>query len=96
MRGKIVSIEDEKLMLNIGAEQGVKSGVTINILAQVKPVQLKGSQIIPKGREIGKIEVTSVEPDLAYARIIEKDSDIKIGFRVEEYDPDHLQLTSNN
>ena len=96
LRGEIVSIDDENLMLNIGAEQGVKSGVTMNILEQVKPVQIKGSQIIPKGREIGKIEVTSVEPDLAYARIMEKDTDIKIGSRVEEYDTDHLQLTSNN
>ena len=84
LRGKIISLGGEKLMLNIGADQGVTSGVTMKVLAEVKPVQLEGRLIVPKGREVGKIEITSVESSLAYAKILEKDGDIQVGFKVEE------------
>jgi len=84
LRGKIISLESEELMLNIGADQGVTSGITMKVLAEVKPVQLEGRLIVPKGREVGKIEITSVESSLAYAKILEKDGDIQVGFKVEE------------
>ncbi|MBW1854045.1 MAG: tetratricopeptide repeat protein [Deltaproteobacteria bacterium] len=84
LRGKVISLESEELMLNIGADQGVTSGITMKVLAEVKPVQLEGRLIVPKGREVGKIEITSVESSLAYAKILEKDGDIQVGFKVEE------------
>ena len=96
LRGEIISLKGEGLILNIGADQGVRSGITMKVLAKIKPIQFKGRWIVPQGREIGKVEITSVEPDIAYAKIIEKHDDIKVGSRVEEYDTDHLRLTSDS
>lgn len=84
LRGKIISLESEELVLNIGADQGVTPGITMKVLAEVNPVQLEGRLIVPQGREVGKIEITSVESSLAYAKILEKDDDIQVGFKVEE------------
>jgi len=84
LRGKILSLKGEELILNIGAEQGVKPGITMKILAAMEPIQKKGKWIIPKGKECGTLEVTSVEQDLAYAKILKKNGDIGIGFKVEE------------
>jgi len=84
LRGKIISLKGENLILNIGADQGLKSGIKMKILAETEPVQLKGRWTVPRGREIGKVEITSVEPALAYAKILEKNGDIQVGFKVEE------------
>ncbi len=85
LRGEIISLEGEDLILNIGADQGVQSGSIMSIVAEMKPVQLKGRQVVPRGREIGKVEVTSVESSLAHAKIIEKQNEIQKGFKVDEF-----------
>jgi len=85
LRGRIISLKNEELIINIGTDQGVTSGITMKILEEVEPVQLQGKWIVPQGREIGKLEITSVEPDLAYARVFEKNGDIQVGFKVEEH-----------
>jgi len=95
LRGRIVSLESRNLVLDIGADQGVKPGTKMKVLAEGKPVQIKGKMIVPKGREIGKIEITSVEPNLAYARIIEKYDDIQVGFKIEELVADDFQPTAS-
>ena len=95
LRGRIVSLESRNLVLDIGADQGVKPGTKMKVLAEGKPVQIKGKMIVPKGREIGKIEITSVEPNLAYARIIEKYDDIQVGFKIEELIADDSQPTAS-
>ena len=95
LRGRIVSLESRNLVLDIGADQGVKPGIKMKVLAEGKPVQVKGKMIVPKGREIGKIEITSVEPNLAYARIIEKYDDIQVGFKIEELIADDFQPTAS-
>lgn len=84
LRGKIISLKDKELILNIGADQGVTPGSTMKILAEMEPVQLKGKWIIPQGREIGKVTITSVETNLAYAKILEKSDEIQVGLKVEE------------
>ncbi len=95
LRGRIVSLESRNLVLDIGADQGVKPGTKMKVLAEGKPIQIKGKMIVPKGREIGKIEITSVEPNLAYARIIEKYDDIQVGFKIEELVADDFQPTAS-
>ena len=69
--------------------------VMVGLISQRKPVQLKGKWIVPKGREIGKVTITSVEPNLAYAKLLEKSGDIQIGFKVEELIAQTGQGTGN-
>jgi class 3 adenylate cyclase/Flp pilus assembly protein TadD len=93
LRGEIISLKGDDLILNIGSDQGVKSGSIMSIVAEMKPVQLKGRQVVPRGREIGKVEVTSVESSLAHAKIIEKQNEIQKGFKVEEFTTQNKQRT---
>jgi len=88
LRGKVVSLKGEELLLNIGSGQGVSSGMVMKVMETPEPVKIKGKLMTPGGRERGMVRVTSVEPTRAYARIIEKSEDVQVGFSVEEVTPE--------
>ena len=92
LRGKVVSLKGEELLLNIGSGQGVSSGMVMKVMETPEPVKIKGKLMTPGGRERGMVRVTSVEPTRAYARIIEKSEDVQVGFSVEEVTPEETRI----
>jgi len=72
LRGKITSIEGDKVTINIGSDEGVRKGLSMRILGKNKE------------EEMGFIEITSVNPSQSQAKVIKKIKDLVPGARIEE------------
>ena len=72
LRGKITSIEGDKVTINIGSDQGMRKGLSLRVLSKTM-------------EEAGLIEVVSVNPGHAQARVIKRVKDLSPGARVEEF-----------
>jgi tetratricopeptide (TPR) repeat protein len=73
-RGRVVSVEGDLVVLNIGAKAGVRAGDKFNAFleAEVKPL-MKGDRIaayLEPSTAAAILEVTAVEPELSRAKVI--------------------------
>ena len=75
LRGKIISLADNSVTINVGSDVGIKKGLTMRIL---------GSR--QAGEEAGIIEIVSVAPSSAQGRVIKTTKRPVAGLRVEELD----------
>jgi len=75
LRGKITSIEGDRLTINIGSDEGMKKGLKMRILSNT---------ISMREGDIGLIEVTSGTPSHSQAKVIKKARGLVAGSRVEE------------
>ncbi len=81
LQGYVVEVTDEnQAIINIGLNHGVVLGTRFDVLEDVKPIKYKGKLLKMSGKSIGQMEVVQVEPDLSFARVIEK----KRGFRKDD------------
>jgi hypothetical protein len=71
LRGKITSIDGDKVTINIGSDQGMRKGLSLRVLGKTM-------------EETGLIEVVSVNPGHAQAKVIKKVRDLVPGARIEE------------
>ncbi|MCX5885986.1 MAG: CHAT domain-containing protein [Proteobacteria bacterium] len=71
LRGKITSIEGDKVTINIGSDQGMRKGLSLRVLSKTM-------------EEAGLIEVVSVNPGQSQAKVIKKIKDLVPGARIEE------------
>jgi tetratricopeptide (TPR) repeat protein len=83
LQGRILQAAPQRLLLNIGAEQGVTPGMTLQVLNE-EPLHLDGKAISAYQLPVGLIEVTSVEPRLAQARALEQTVAFEPGWKVKE------------
>jgi tetratricopeptide (TPR) repeat protein len=72
LRGKITSIDGDKVTINIGSDEGVRKGLSMRILGKNKE------------EEMGFIEITSVNPSQSQAKVIKKFKDLVPRARIEE------------
>ncbi|MFZ0449504.1 MAG: redoxin domain-containing protein [Desulfatiglandaceae bacterium] len=84
LQGYVMEEEGDNLLLNIGSGQGVKTGMKFALLEGSKPIKFKGKLLRRKLRKIGEIEISSVEPDVSYARVIEAREKIKKELKIKE------------
>lgn len=80
----IVNVEDKQAMINLGANQGVVTGTTFEVIEEKAAVEYKGKKLKSAPETVAKLEVVKVEPDLSYCRIVEKKRDIKRDDKVVE------------
>jgi hypothetical protein len=83
LQGRILQATPPDLLLNIGAEQGVTTGMTLQILNE-EPLRLDGKVVSIRQLPVGLIEVTNVEPRLAQARVLEQTTIFEPGWKVKE------------
>ncbi len=69
LKGRIVSVDGDKAIINIGKKQGVAAGQQFNVLGKAEPIELNGRVLGYKETRIGQVTVTEVEEGLAYARV---------------------------
>lgn len=73
-----------QVLINIGANQGVVPGTRFKVITEGKTIVYKGRTLKGAPETIGIIEVVKVEPDLAYAKIVEKKAEIGPDSKIEE------------
>jgi hypothetical protein len=84
LQGYIVQAEDDQVMINLGSMQGVVMGTKFEVIEEKEPVKYKGKLLRGRPKTVAEIEVTEVEPDLCFARILKQDSPLKKDQKVKE------------
>jgi len=84
IKGYIVQVEGDQVMLNLGSRQGVVIGTKFDVIVEKEPVKYKGRLLRGAPKIVAEIEVTEVEPDLCFARIVKKDAPLEKDQKVKE------------
>ncbi len=84
LRGYIVRTKDGRVILNLGRDQGLKTGMRMSILKEGKPIEFMGRKLRGDLEEVGQIEVVKVEKDLSYGKVISTTVKVKRGMKVRE------------
>jgi tetratricopeptide (TPR) repeat protein len=71
LKGRIVSVDGDRAIINLGKKHGLKIGQTFNVLIRGEPIELNGRVLGYKETRIAQVTVTEVEELLAYGRIAE-------------------------
>jgi hypothetical protein len=74
----------DKALINLGSNQGVVLGTQFEVVKEQKPIEYKGKVLKSAPKAIAQLEVTQVEPDLCYARILKKQESIQRDDKVQE------------
>ena len=82
LRGEIIQVEGEELVINLGGKIGAKPGIQMRILKE-KQVKI-GERLTTTRLEVGKAEIERVEDELSYARVVEAKEQITTEMKVEE------------
>jgi tetratricopeptide (TPR) repeat protein len=84
LQGRIAQVMPQSLIVNIGAEQGVTPGRTLQVFSTEEPIELGGKVVGYRGLPVGLIEVTAVEAMLSEARVLEQTAPFQMGWKVKE------------
>ncbi len=84
LKGYLVKIMGDQVMVNLGSKQGVVLGTQFDILGEQESIQYKGKLLQTSPRSIGKIEVSRVEPDLCFAKILKQERPLKVDDKIRE------------
>ena len=84
LQGKIVSVTGEKVTLNIGSREGVQVGLKMNIFQEGEPIIMEGREIGKEKKDVGEIEIVSVENEMSVGRITNKSSEFARGQKAIE------------
>lgn len=83
IRGKIISVEGDEVILNIGAKHGLTPGIKMKAIVE-EPVTIDGEVVAQKKKEIGSIEITAVEEKASFARVVGRKGQLGKGTKVIE------------
>jgi hypothetical protein len=84
LRGFVAKIQGDRILLNIGAKQGVVMGAKFDVLQEGEAIEYKGKKLQSSAKPVGQLEVVQVEPDLCFARALTKDRPMKVDDKVQE------------
>jgi hypothetical protein len=59
-------------------------GTKFEILEEQKPINYKGKKLQIKPKSVAEIEVTQVEPDLCYAKVLKRERDLNPDDKIRE------------
>jgi tetratricopeptide (TPR) repeat protein len=84
LQGFLARVSDDQVMINLGKNQGVVLGTQFEVIEEQAPVEYKGKKLQSAPKSVAKIEIVSVEPDLSFARILNKVRALKQDDKVVE------------
>lgn len=84
LRGFVAKVQGERIVLNIGAKQGVVLGTKFDVLQEGEAVDYKGKKLHSSSKTVGGLEVVQVEPELCYAKALTRDRPVKVDDKVQE------------
>ena len=77
LQAYVVNVTGEKVMINLGSNQGVVMGSSFAVIEEQDPIEYKGKKLQQAAKNIAGLEVISVEPDISYCRIIDQERPVK-------------------
>ncbi len=88
LQGYVVQMADERVMVNLGTNQGVVMGTKFEIVQPGKPIKYKGKKLQGLPQVIGELEIVETGPDMAFATVLQADrafgKDDKIREKLED------------
>jgi hypothetical protein len=84
LQGRLAGLTPQGVILNIGAEQGVRPGLVLQVFGTEEALEVEGKVVGYHRTPVGRIEVTSVEARLAQARVLEQTAAFQPGWKVQE------------
>lgn len=88
LQGYVVQVNGDRVMLNLGRNQGITSGSDFEVIEPGQSVTYKGKVLRGSAKRVGRLEIVQVEPDFCYARIIEKQRAFNPDDKVKEILPE--------
>ena len=82
LKGRIVSVDGGRAIINLGRKHGVKAGQQFNVLSRGEAIELNGRILGYKDSRIARVTVTDVEDLLAYASIAEASASLEKSQRI--------------
>jgi len=84
LQGYIVQVDDQEVLINLGQKQGFTLGSKVEVIEEQKPVEYRGKILRGTAKPVGEIEITRVEADLSYGRIIRQDRPLHRDDKIKE------------
>lgn len=84
LKGFVVQMAGDQAMINLGSNQGMVEGTVLDVIEESAPIEYKGRVLKGRPKMVGRLEVVSVEPDLCYARVVNKKRNLKRDDKVKE------------
>jgi tetratricopeptide (TPR) repeat protein len=84
LRGYVVQVEEQQVLLNIGTEQGVVQGTRFSVIEAPEPIVYKGRTLQGNTKTLGELEIVSVAPDVSFARIVQAERPLRSDDQVQE------------
>lgn len=84
LRGYVVQMAGDRVMINLGTAQGVVMGTKFEVVQPGKPIKYKGKKLQGPPQIIGELEVVETGPDMSFAVILEADRALKKDDKVRE------------
>jgi hypothetical protein len=84
LRGFVVKVTGDQVLLNLGAKQGVVPGTKFEVLEEGEAVPYKGKVLSSAPRQVAQLEAVRVEPDLCYGKVLKQDRPLKGDDKVQE------------
>jgi hypothetical protein len=95
LKGYVVSASDNQVMINLGSNQGVVLGTEFEVIEEKAPIKYKGKMLESLPEIVAQLEITKVEPDLSYARIVGQKKPVKTDDKVKEKIDDLVAMGGN-
>ncbi len=84
LQGFVIQKEGDQVLINLGKSHGVKKGMKFALLEGGGIIEFKGRKLHRGLVKVGEIEVSSVEPDVSYARIVSAKGEVKSEMKIRE------------
>jgi len=83
LKGKIAAVDNDRVVVDIGSSAGATSGTRLNAVVE-KPITAGGQVLAVELSKIGSIEITEVQENGSFARILEHSAPLSVGTKVIE------------
>jgi TolB-like protein len=83
LKGKIVHVDGDQVVLDIGSNAGATTGTRMNAVAE-ESIKVNGEVIATKLNRVGSVEITEVQPKASFAKVIEHSVALKPETKVIE------------
>lgn len=84
LRGFVMKIKGDEVLINLGSQQGVVSGTRFDVLEEQETLEYKGKVLKSSPKVVGTIEVVAVEADFARARLISQQRTVRADDKIQE------------
>ena len=82
LKGRIVAMEGERAIINLGKKHGLTAGQTFNVLTRGEPIELNGRVLGYRENRIAQVTVTEVQELLAYGRVADAKAPLEKNQRI--------------